>query len=447
MKTPVVVIGAGIAGVATAHRLATTHGLDVTLVDPRPPLTLTSDKSTECYRNWWPNEPMVGLMNRSIDLLEEMSVQSGDAFGLSRRGYLFVTAREETLDAWQAQASEISSYGGGEVRLHRSPSDYHPAPSHGYKDQPDGIDIFTAGGPLLHYFPYLTSRAVGAIHVRRAGWFSAQQLGSWMIEEARAGGMSHLVDEVTDIEVAGGAVEAVNLASGNRIPCSVVVNAAGPLAADVAAMVGLDLRLRSEVHLKVAYRDHLRVIPREAPMLIWSDPQLLDWDEEERSALAGMGRTDLLVEMPVFCHGRPEGGPESPYFLALWEYHGEVREPVWPVPGDDLYPEVVARGLSTMIPAFGSYLDRLPQSSVDGGYYTKTVENRPLIGPAGPAGFHLACGYSGFGVMVAAGGADLVSRHITDSPLPTYADDFLLSRYDNPDYLDSISGTIESGQL
>ncbi|MGF1618014.1 MAG: NAD(P)/FAD-dependent oxidoreductase [Acidimicrobiia bacterium] len=447
MKTPVVVIGAGIAGVASAYRLAIAHGVDVTLVDPRPPLTLTSDKSTECYRNWWPNQPMVGLMNRSIDLLEDMSEQSGNAFGLSRRGYLFVTAREETLRAWQAQASEISSYGGGDVRVHRSASGYKPAQPHGYATEPDGIDVFAGSEPLLDHFPYLTNEAVGAIHVRRAGWFSAQQLGSWMLDEAKEAGLSHLTDEVTDIEVVDGAVNAVELASGTRIPCGVVVNAAGPLAADVARMVGLDLPLRSEVHLKVAYRDHLGVVPRGAPMLIWSDTQRLDWDDDERVELAGVGRTDLLGEMPVFCHGRPEGGAESPYFLALWEYHGEVREPVWPVPGDDLYPEVVARGLSKMIPGFGRYLDHLPQSSVDGGYYTKAAENRPLIGPAGPAGFHLACGYSGFGVMVAAGGADLVSRHITNSPLPSYADDFLLARYDDPKYLESISGNVESGQL
>lgn len=447
MKTRVVVIGAGIAGVASAHRLATAHGADVTLVDPRPPLTLTSDKSTECYRNWWPNEPMVGLMNRSIDLLEEMSEQSGNIFGLSRRGYLFVTAREETLGAWQAQASEISAYGGGEVRVHGNASEYQPAQARGYAKEPDGIDIFTGSEPLLHHFPYLTNQAVGAIHIRRAGWFSAQQLGYWMLERAKEAGVSHLVDEVTDIDVVGGAVSSVGLASGARISCSVVLNAAGPLAADVAGMVGLDLPLRSEVHLKVAYRDHLGVVPREAPMLIWSDTQRLRWDDDERSALAGLGRTDLLGEMPVFCHGRPEGGADSPYFLALWEYHGEVRRPVWPVPEDDLYPEVVARGLSTMIPGFIRYLDRLPQSSIDGGYYTKTAENRPLIGPAGPAGFYLACGYSGFGVMVAAGGADLVSRHITNSPLPSYADAFLLARYDNPEYLESISGNVESGQL
>ena len=90
----VVVIGAGIAGVSTAYHLAARHGVErVVLVDPRPPLTLTSDKSTECYRNWWPNASMVGLMNRSIDLLEEMSEESGDVFALKRPGYLFITAK------------------------------------------------------------------------------------------------------------------------------------------------------------------------------------------------------------------------------------------------------------------------------------------------------------------------------------------------------------------
>jgi glycine/D-amino acid oxidase-like deaminating enzyme len=446
LNNRIVVIGAGIAGVATAHRLAVEHGAEVTIVDPRPPLTLTSDKSTECYRNWWPNQQMVGLMNRSIDLLEEMSERSGNVFGLSRRGYLFVTSREATLLSWQEQASAISSYGGGAVRLHNDPSQYQPASPHGFEGEPDGIDVFTTAESFRQPFPYLTDEAVGAMHVRRAGWFSAQQLGSWMLDEAKAAGTIHLVDEVVAIEVEAGAITGVSLASGERITCSVVVNAAGPLAAGVAKLVDLDLPLRSEVHLKVAFRDHLGVIPREAPMLIWSDPQHLDWDGEERAALAESGRSDVLGEMPVYCHGRPEGGAESPYFLGLWEYHGEVRQPVWPVPEDILYPEVVARGLSTMIPGFGRYLDRLPQSSVDGGYYTKTPENRPLIGPAGPEGFHLACGYSGFGVMVAAGAADLVSRHVTSSPLPQYADSFLLTRYEYPGYLESVSKA-DSGQL
>ena len=69
----VVIVGAGIGGVSAAYHLTVRHGVrDLVLVDPRPPLTLTSDKSTECYRNWWPDRPMVGLMNRSIDIYEEL---------------------------------------------------------------------------------------------------------------------------------------------------------------------------------------------------------------------------------------------------------------------------------------------------------------------------------------------------------------------------------------
>ena len=94
----VVVCGAGIAGVAVARALAVTHGVKrVLLVDERPPLSLTSDKSTEAYRNWWPgpDAAMVQLMNRSIDLLEQWADAGGNRIRLNRRGYLYCTARPE----------------------------------------------------------------------------------------------------------------------------------------------------------------------------------------------------------------------------------------------------------------------------------------------------------------------------------------------------------------
>jgi glycine/D-amino acid oxidase-like deaminating enzyme len=215
----------------------------------------------------------------------------------------------------------------------------------------------------------------------------------------------------------------------------------------VAKMAGVDLPLFSELHHKVAFRDHLGVLPRHAPMMIWSDPQTIEWSQDEREELASLGRHDLLGEMPIYCHGRPEGGPDSPYFLGLWEYHREVREPDWPIPTDSLYPEVVMRGLSTMIPGLSVYLHHLPEAKVDGGFYTKTIENRPLIGPAGPEGLNLVAGMSGFGVMAAAGAADLVARHVTGGELPDYTAAFLLARYDRPGYLDEVTAASETGQL
>ena len=64
------------------------------LVDERPPLSLTSDKSSEAYRNWWPgpDDAMIRLMNRSIDLLEELAEASKNRFLMNRRGYLWCTA-------------------------------------------------------------------------------------------------------------------------------------------------------------------------------------------------------------------------------------------------------------------------------------------------------------------------------------------------------------------
>jgi len=55
VNADVVICGAGIAGIVAAHELAVRHGVaNVLLVHERAPLTLTltSDKSTEAYRNW-----------------------------------------------------------------------------------------------------------------------------------------------------------------------------------------------------------------------------------------------------------------------------------------------------------------------------------------------------------------------------------------------------------
>ncbi len=62
-----IIVGAGIAGIS-AFYLAVKQGLrDILIIDEKPPLSLTSDKSTECYRNWWPGSgnAMVALMNRN----------------------------------------------------------------------------------------------------------------------------------------------------------------------------------------------------------------------------------------------------------------------------------------------------------------------------------------------------------------------------------------------
>jgi glycine/D-amino acid oxidase-like deaminating enzyme len=444
-----VICGAGIAGISTGY--FATERLDggtVVLCDPRPPLTLTSDKSTECYRNWWPNPPMVALMNRSISLLDDLAAESDNAFRLNRRGYLYVTADPERLQQMVTAATATSAAGGGPVRMHRNGPHgppYVPVAPEGWRSATDGADLMV--GSVHDQFPYLTEAAVGAVHVRTAGWFSAQQLGTWMLERARRRGLVFAPSAVVNVEVADNAVGAVVLDNGARITTETVVNASGPLLSDVAALMGSELPVHSELHLKVAFKDTRGVVPREAPMLIWSDPQRIDWSDEERRLLAEQGRTDLLGQMPAACHGRPEGGADSPWVLALWEYTTDVRLPTWPIPRDPLYAEVVLRGMAAMIPDLGQYRDRLPETVVDGGYYTKTVENRPLVGPTDVTGSYVVGALSGFGLMAACGVGELAALHATGGPLPDYASAFSLERYDDPKYLEEIASLGEVGQL
>ena len=116
----VVICGAGIAGVAAAHALAE-HGVgDVTIVEPGNPLSLTSDKSTEAYRNWWPgpDRAMTAFMNRSIALIEDVARQTGNRINLNRRGYVFATTDTAKIDFLQTMAQSAETRGGGKARFH-----------------------------------------------------------------------------------------------------------------------------------------------------------------------------------------------------------------------------------------------------------------------------------------------------------------------------------------
>src|SRR5437762_4103587 len=142
----VVICGAGIAGIAAAYHLTRQGITDIVLVDERPPLSLTSDKSTECYGNWWPGpgDAMVALMNRSIDLLEDLARESGNVFRMNRRGYLFATADPERVPGFLRAAREAATLGAGALRLHDHPaSEYRPAPADGFEEQPIGTDVIT----------------------------------------------------------------------------------------------------------------------------------------------------------------------------------------------------------------------------------------------------------------------------------------------------------------
>jgi glycine/D-amino acid oxidase-like deaminating enzyme len=450
----VVVCGAGIAGIAAAYHLAVRRGLtDVVIVDERPPLSLTSDKSTECYRNWWPGpgDDMVALMNRSIDLLEELARESGNVFRMNRRGYLFATANPTLVPRFLARARDGEAFGSGPVRVHdHAGSDYRPAPADGFEGEPTGSDVITDRTLIRRHFGWLTDDTVALLHARRCGWFSGQQLGMYMLERARATGVRLLEGHVAGVETAGGRVTGVRVesAGGTRtIATSRFVAAAGPLLKSVGRLLGVELPLFCERHAKVAFNDVRGAMPRSAPMTIWTDPVWLPWSDDERAELAGSEHKHLLEEFPAGVHGRPEGGGDSPVVLLIWTYDAEPMEPRFPLQFDPYYGEIAIRGMSRMVPRLAEYLSRLPRAVVDGGYYTRTRENRFLAGPLPVEGAFILGALSGYGLMSSNGAADLLADHITGRPLPRYAPAFRLERYDDPAYVKSLDAWGDDGQL
>lgn len=444
----VVICGAGIAGVAAAEAL-TARGASALLVDERPPLSLTSDASSECYRNWWPgpDDAMVALMNRSIDLLETLALETQNAIALNRRGYLYVTT-DPARAAFLRQAGEMAAaLGAGPLRIHTEYHTYTPLAAHGFVGQPNGADLILDRATLQRFFPCLADHAVAALHARRCGWLSAQQLGMTLLERARRRGARFLRARVEAVEVTNGQVSAVQCGD-QRVPTGAFVNAAGPFLRHVGRMVGVELPVFSERHLKVAFEDHLGIIPRDAPLLICADPQTLSWADEERAMLADEPEARMLLgELPAGAHCRPEGGAGSAWVIALWAYDAAPVEEIFPLPSAPYFFEVTLRGLTRIIPALEAYVHRPPRPSIDGGYYTKTRENRPLIGPVGPRGSFVMGAFSGYGIMAACGAAEILAAHIGGAALPAYAAAFHPARYDDPAYCARLDAWTDTGQL
>jgi glycine/D-amino acid oxidase-like deaminating enzyme len=397
----IVIAGAGMAGVAAAYQLAVRAGVArVMLVDPREPLTLTSNKGTEGYRNYWPgrDDTMLRFMERSIDLLDGLHRDSGQAFELNRRGYVFLTADP-------AEAGRLSRYDGPSAQ-------------------------FVEGGPAIRArFPFVTDRVVAMLHIRRAGFMNAVKLGHWLLSRAHERGVELVRDEVTRLLLDGGQLVGVQLESGARIETRALVIAAGPRLEEWGTRLELGVPILNEPHGKISFEDDAGVVPRDLPLMIWNDA-------------VDMG---TLGTFPPGVHLRPRGARS---LLGLWTYDTRVEPPSFPPVFARDFPDIVIRGLATMVPALAPYIGRAGEAIVDGGYYCKTPDNRPLIGRSSIDGVYLLGALSGYGVMASQAAAELLAAHLLDGPLPVYAAAFRPERFVDPAYRETLA-TLDtrSGQL
>jgi sarcosine oxidase subunit beta len=160
------------------------------------------------------------------------------------------------------------------------------------------------------------------------------------------------------VETRGGRVRAVCVATSGGEEAGRdrrFVNAAGPLVNDVGRMLGLDLPIFSELHLKLALEDRRGVIPRDAPLVIWEDAQHLPWSAEERAALAE-SEADALSARSVsrrraFPPRRRSRRADGAAAVGLSPGASAAD---LPVPLDPEFPEIVLRGMTTLAPGLAA---------------------------------------------------------------------------------------------
>ena len=171
---------------------------------------------------------------------------------------------------------------------------------------------------------------------------------------------------VTGVRVAGNRVVGVDTARG-AVDAPIVVDAAGAWAGRIASMVGLQLPLKVWRH-DVAYVLRPPDIPRH--------PVFIDFENS--------------------FYARPEG--ESLTLVAL-----EDGNPI----SDDADAAVDAAAPGFIEKAAERVMRRLPDfaraglHSAHSGQDGITPDQHPIIGPAGPDGFWLDCGFSGTGFKTA----------------------------------------------
>ncbi len=433
----VVIIGAGIAGAATAWSLSErSPGARIVLIDPRPPMSLTSHRPEANYRVWWPHPAMVQLTQRSLERIDDLR-RDGANIPMDRRGYLFISDIPDTADG----LADI-------VATHQATK----------AAQAEVLD----GDSLHRRWPHLGPDVAAAIFIRRAGSLDTVALGRAMLQRAENRGVRFVRGEVDGIGVTGGRVTgvAVRTADGPiSISSDVIVDAAGPFAGNVARLAGISLPLETVLRQKVVVHDIAGVIPRDAPFTITLDGRSLPWTTTERTELAADPRTRRLLDpLPPGIHVKPDdtGGPAA--IKIGWAWDPTPVSPVERAAGPPEFPLMVLRGASTVVPGLARYADAMtgngpgPVIGHEGGLYARTPDGRPLIGAAGsgaPSGFFLAAALAGFGAMMGAGVGEIVanwvvSRDATD----VSADPFDPRRFEDRAYLAEIqAGTVPTGEL
>jgi sarcosine oxidase subunit beta len=241
-----------------------------------------------------------------------------------------------------------------------------------------------------------------AAYEPESGYADPSQTAASFLRAAQAAG-AHLIQEcpVTAIRSASGVVGGVATPHGD-FAAPIVINAAGPWAGPVARLAGLDLPLDTWRH-DIAYLRRPAELAGEHPTVIDEPESMYFRPETGGLTLVGLEDGNPIGLSPDGSGGPPEG------FAAR-----------------------AADRMCRRIPG----MEQGSLHSVQGGFDGITPDQRPLIGPAGPEGFFLDCGFSGAGFKIApAVGESLAARILEGQYAPVDLSPFDPLRFSRGEHL------------
>ncbi len=241
----VVIIGGGIIGVCTAYYLAVRGGVDVILLERDLLAQGSTGLSVGGIRQQFSHPANIRLSQQTLALFRRFQEQFGVDIKFCQAGYLFLAGRKDTWLDFQASA-EVQRRLGVPVEL-LMPSE------------------------IENRWPYLNVEdIVGGTFCSEDGYADPYLVTMGFAAAARRLGVSiQEMSEVTAIQVAGGRVEGVG-AGASSIATPIIVNAAGPWAAEVGRLAGLDLPVRP--YRRQAFMTaSFDALPHPVPMTIDQD--------------------------------------------------------------------------------------------------------------------------------------------------------------------------------
>jgi len=347
MSVRVVIIGGGAIGSSIAYFLTREPAFDgrVVVVERDASYRMASSAlSASSVRQQFSTPVSIAMSQYGVAFLRDLAAHlatDGDRpdVGLAERGYLFLAGRPrvESMRANHALQRE------------------------------HGVDVALLDpAALRERFPWLSTGGVelGSLGLRGEGWFDGYLLLQAFRAKARAQGAEYVAGEVVGVRRDGATVREVRLGDGSSLAADVVVNAAGPWAAAVGEMLGVDLPVRARRRCVFAF---------SAPGTLPRCPLLID--------TTGVY---FRPEGDGFIGGVSPAEDDDPDDLPLEVDHALFNEVVWPA-------------LAERVPLF----DRVKLKSAWAGYYEYNVfDHNGIVGrhPA-VANAYFANGFSGHGLQ------------------------------------------------